>query len=934
MDLNLKAGIIKNSNGENISPVTSSDTVYIKDTTLTEKFNNIIGREYTGSTNGEIFNDYENNIASGKQSHAEGSNTTSSSWASHAEGYKTTASGTNSHSEGQSTVANGDQSHAEGLKTKASGSCSHAEGFNTTASGSYSHAEGLRTKASGSCSHAEGANTIASGNYSHAEGLNTIASGDFSHAGGYYSYAGGFWGSFSYGNGCVADPRDTVLFVSSYSGSTITIDTSGEKISTSKTAEILAKFKVGQEILISHKGNSNKIYSKKIINSINIENSTITVDSNISYSCNYIINPSIQRTDITDFQPSIALGSSCVSIGSASFTEGVLATASGYCSHAEGNNTKANGSCSHSEGSNTTASGNYSHTEGHSTTASGDYSHAEGYYSTASGDYSHAEGYYSTASGGYSHAEGYYSTASGGYSHAEGYYSTASGDYSHAGGCSSYAGGNYGSFAHGNGCIADSQDTVLFVSRYSGSTITIDTSGKKLSTSKTSTILSKFEVGQEILILDTYYVNNQIGTKRIIKSIDTENSTITVDKDLPSSKFKCYCIINPSIKDGTKYYPNTAFGTACVSVGNHSSFAEGYRSTASGNFSHAEGNNTIASGSHSHAEGEGTIANGSYSHAEGGSTIANGPYSHAEGCSTTASGSQSHAEGYYSTASGDYSHAEGFYSTASGDYSHAEGFYSTASGNHSHAGGYSTTADRTFMTSIGKYNKTGVDSYFSIGKGTSSSATSNAFRVSSTGAVYGSSAYNSSGADYAEYMEWLDNNINKEDRTGLFVEVKQGKIQIANSYSRRLAGVISSTPSVVGNSYDDQWHDMYLKDEWDRIMYHDVTIPAEYQEIEHIDEETQEVTIEKVLITEEHIERQPVVNPEYDHTLEYIGRSERPEYGCVGMKGQLLVKSDGTCEVDDFCIPTTGGIATKSEDESIGYLVLEVRENNIIKILL
>ena len=567
-----------------------------------------------------------------------------------------------------------------------------------------------------------------------------------------------------------------------------------------------------------------------------------------------------------------------IASGIYSHAEGYHTTASGAYSHAEGSNTTASGAYSHAEGSNTTASGIYSHSEGLYSTASGSYSHSEGLYSTASASYSYAEGVNATANGSSSHAEGYHTTASGAYSHAEGCFTTASGIGSHAGGYSSYAGGNYGSFAHGSGCIADSQETVLFVSGYSGSTIDIDTSGEKLSTSKTSTILSKFKINQEILLLNKSNPNKIIINKKIVKSINIEDSSITVDGDLPLN-FDCHCIINPSIRNvSIMTYPNIALGVGCVSLGIYTSSAIGYYVTASGYYSHAEGANTIANGSSSHAEGTNTIASNSHSH--------------------------------------------------------AEGYHTTASGNYTHSGGYYTNSDKTYMTAIGKYNKTGVDSYFSIGKGSSSSSRANAFRVSSTGSVYGSSAYNSSGADYAEYMEWLDDNINKEDRTGLFVEVKQGKIQIANSYSRRLAGVISSTPSIVGNSYDDQWHGMYLKDEWDRIVYHDVTIPAEYQEIEHIDEETQEVTIEKILITEERIERQPIVNPEYDHTLEYIGRSERPEYGCVGMKGQLLVKSDGTCEVDDFCIPTTGGIATKSEDESIGYLVLEVRENNIIKILL
>lgn len=67
------------------------------------------------------------------------------------------------------------------------GKNSHAEGLDTTASGNYSHAEGYNTTASSYCSHAEGWDTTASGNYSHAEGYNTTASGKSQHTQGEYN---------------------------------------------------------------------------------------------------------------------------------------------------------------------------------------------------------------------------------------------------------------------------------------------------------------------------------------------------------------------------------------------------------------------------------------------------------------------------------------------------------------------------------------------------------------------------------------------------------------------------------------------------------------------------------------------------------------------------------------------------------------------------
>ena len=128
----------------------------------------------------EIFNNYENNIASSTYAHAEGNGTKATAPSTHAEGNSTTASSTYAHAEGYSTEASGEGSHAEGEKTTASGYCSHAEGYNATASGGYSHAEGY--------------NAVASGWYSHAGGINSEAKAEASFAHGMYAvsnYRGG-----------------------------------------------------------------------------------------------------------------------------------------------------------------------------------------------------------------------------------------------------------------------------------------------------------------------------------------------------------------------------------------------------------------------------------------------------------------------------------------------------------------------------------------------------------------------------------------------------------------------------------------------------------------------------------------------------------------------------------------------------------------------
>ena len=54
--------------------------------------------------------------------------------------------------------------------------------------------------------------------------------------------------------------------------------------------------------------------------------------------------------------------------------------------------------------------------------------------------------------------------------------------------------------------------------------------------------------------------------------------------------------------------------------------------------------------------------------------------------------------------------------------------------------------------------------------------------------------------------------------------------------------------------------------------------------------------------------------------MEYIQRSNRPEWNAVGMLGVLAVRDDGTCKVNGFCTLADGGIATASDK---GYRVVK-----------
>ncbi len=222
------------------------------------------------------------------------------------------------------------------------------------------------------------------------------------------------------------------------------------------------------------------------------------------------------------------------------------------------------------------------------------------------------------------------------------------------------------------------------------------------------------------------------------------------------------------------------------------------------------------------------------------------------------------------------------------------------------------------------------------------SAQSNAFRVTYEGKVYGTGQFNTTGADYAEFFEWLDGNPENVDRRGLFVTLDGDKIRIANADDDYILGAISSAPGVVGNNYADSWRNMWMTDVFGKVLTHRVHHDAEYNDIEIktprevIDKETGETTIEyditteRVLIHEAYDSDDPIINPDYNPDEEYIPREERPEWGIVGMMGQLVVIDDGTCAVNGYCKVADGGIATANDN---GYRVIARLDETHIKVL-
>ena len=263
---------------------------------------------------------------------------------------------------------------------------------------------------------------------------------------------------------------------------------------------------------------------------------------------------------------------------------------------------------------------------------------------------------------------------------------------------------------------------------------------------------------------------------------------------------------------------------------------------------------------------------------------------------------------------------------ATGMFSTAMNYSNMALGQCSFAAGVGNVAN-TLQFVAGKYNANNLgatnadsqsdnDTIFTVGCGTTT-IYKNAFRITAAGKCRGASSFGSSGADFAEYFEWKDGNPNNEDRRGKFVTLDGDKIRFATADDDYILGVVSGTGAFIGNSSSEEWQGKYLKDVFGEYIMQNVVVP------EHTDEETGEVI-------SEHTVEQFKVNPDYDPTEEYISREFRKEWSPVGLLGQVITVDNGTCQPNGYCMPSTNGVATASDN---GYRVMKRIDNTHILVL-
>ena len=323
---------------------------------------------------------------------------------------------------------------------------------------------------------------------------------------------------------------------------------------------------------------------------------------------------------------------------------------------------------------------------------------------------------------------------------------------------------------------------------------------------------------------------------------------------------------------------------------------------------------------------EGNVATGDYSVAMGRGNTVTGLGALSIGTSNFCDGGNSFVWGFSNNANGANSFVGGGFNTAKNN--QLKIGWCAKDGNGNNGGG---TGGDAFIIGNGNYSIVQEDGTSDYANPTLTQ--SNAFRVAYNGSVYGGAAYNSSGADYAEYFEWQDGNPDGEDRRGLFVTLDGEKIRLATSEDNYILGVVSATPCVQGDNYSDDWQGKYLTDTFGAKLTRTVHHDAVYKDVETTDAETGETTIKRELVQDEYDTEEWILNPDYDSTKEYVSREHRPEWAPVGFMGKLVVVDDGTCKVNGYVAVSENGRATSSDIPNNCRVIKRIDDTHIYVVL-
>tara|TARA_Y100000401_G_scaffold115028_1_gene117991 strand:- start:2205 stop:4136 length:1932 start_codon:yes stop_codon:yes gene_type:complete len=202
-------------------------------------------------------------------------------------------------------------------------------------------------------------------------------------------------------------------------------------------------------------------------------------------------------------------------------------------------------------------------------------------------------------------------------------------------------------------------------------------------------------------------------------------------------------------------------------------------------------------------------------------------------------------------------------------------------------------------------NRAATSSY-NLVRGTSGGQADSEFIVDGAGRLAVDGTLNAGGADYAEFFEWKDGNSSNEDRVGHSVVLDGNKIVKATDSddASKIIGVISVTPTVIGDSDIERWKLKHLTDDYGNYIYEDYT-QTEWTIVEEGKDDIYHsyqtdlipdglsVPSDALVTTKDqdgnNLQRRKV-NPDWNKDTTYIPRSERKEWDTVGLMGKLRLK--------------------------------------------
>jgi hypothetical protein len=802
--------------------------------------------------------------------------------------------GTGSVAFGENTIASGDLSFAQGLNSIASGPGAVAMGTGVESSEVQSFAIGTNTVASGRESFAGGNFSVASGENAISYGINCDAFGD---------------GSVSLGNNCSTD--DHALAV----GFNCSAGLNGKALGNNCVAGVSA-------MAAGSSCNAVGSFSTAVGENIVADGSHSFAGGQNSNSSVFGIHGFAYGSGVAvDGESACAFGIDTESSGRSSVAFGEQSTASGDRSLAAGFRCDATNESCIAMGYESEASGIFSSFSlGDQTICSGGFgAHAAGFQSRSTGSSSFSEGLTCWAQGAGSHAEGQLSRAFDQASHCEGS-TCSSGGFAHCGGSDSDALG-FRSFVHGSrlrlGDPNFSEPSDFFTKPTWDDTIMEDC----------------------VLFGKNCWLN---GTPGSLSGPNLANVDIASVLDLDTTTGA-----NPPTYNG---------GTEQLTAGINEDL-----STAG----------TIDSGYVLNIGDRVLVKN-----LVDGSNLLNGIYNIIDlGSGTT----PWILERTVDMASGS---AFGVGTTTyivNGTVHGGEQWFTTTFGTVDINSILWTTPATTVLREEGLY----------LGNGTLPFDTGGvriALQTNTTSGTGYATNWTTGGADYAEYFEWNDGNPDGEDRTGYFVCLENAdKIGFATS-DVDVIGVVSAIPGVIGNAEQLRWKGQWLRDAFGRIQMQTsfvgnvmgklletkaYTIFAGVENQKLISDLLNELktigpgsdddnyqlipdaitqitglwTTTNNLTEDENLELLnkivtmiknvrpmdiPITNPDYDTSVSYISRGNRPEWGTIGLMGRLRVYDDGTCMVGDTCSCNTSGVATSG----LKWRVISRIEENIVEILL